>query len=224
MERVCIIVGAAPIVKDDFMRYYHRLKEEKREVLVIAADGGYEFLRENHVDTDYIVGDFDSLGRVLEGSNVIRHPVMKDETDMLLAIKEGMKEHCTLFAIFGGMGGRPDHTFANFQHLAYLQEHGARGILFGETMHATVIRNAGLTFDESFRGLISVFALSQEAEGVCLRNLKYELEHACLKRFVPLGISNEFVGKIARIQVKRGELLVMWEKNDGQLPLVSNCK
>lgn len=218
MEKVCIIAGAAAIEDEDFLQYYNNLIQNKRDVLVIAADKGYAFLCSHGIKADLVVGDFDSLGAIPEGENVITHPVMKDDTDMLLAMKEGLKRECTFFAVFGGLGGRPDHSFANIQSLAYLREHGARGVLFGETMHMTTIWNEGMCFDAGFCGMLSIFVLGEKAEGVNLKQLKYELEDACLSSHMPLGISNEFIGKSSEIQVRQGELLVMWDKNQGQLP------
>ena len=49
-----------------------------------------------------ILGDFDSLGHAPEGERVIRHPVEKDDTDMLLAVRTGMEAGCRDFIIYGG--------------------------------------------------------------------------------------------------------------------------
>ena len=75
------------------------------------------------------VGDFDSLGQVPEGENIVRHPVMKDDTDMMLAVKLGLERGYTRFHIYGGMGGRTDHTIANIQTLAYIAGRGASAFL-----------------------------------------------------------------------------------------------
>lgn len=221
MEKVCVIVGAATTEKKDFLQYYKNLKSTYKDSYVIAADKGYEFLSNNHIATDLIVGDFDSLGKIPEGSNVIKHPVMKDDTDLLLAIKEGLKRGCTFFAIFGGLGGRLDHTFGNLQLLGYLREHGARGILYGDRIHATIIKNEKIEFDANFCGILSVFAFGGLAEGVNLKNLKYELNDACLWSHIPLGVSNEFIGKSSKVEVRNGELLIMWEKDNWQWPNIS---
>ncbi|MBQ5675757.1 MAG: thiamine diphosphokinase [Lachnospiraceae bacterium] len=221
MEKVCVIVGAATTEEKDFLQYYKNLKSTYKDSYVIAADKGYEFLSNNHIATDLIVGDFDSLGKIPEGSNVIKHPVMKDDTDLLLAIKEGLKRGCTFFAIFGGLGGRLDHTFGNLQLLGYLREHGARGILYGDRIHATIIKNEKIEFDANFCGILSVFAFGGLAEGVNLKNLKYELNDACLWSHIPLGVSNEFIGKSSKVEVRNGELLIMWEKDNWQWPNIS---
>lgn len=218
MEKVCVIVGAADIERNIFLQCYKNLKVGYKNIYVIAADKGYGFLRDNQIETDLVVGDFDSLEEIPQGNNVIKHPVMKDDTDLLLAVKEGLKRGYMFFAIFGGMGGRPDHTFGNLQILGYLRDHGARGILYGNKMHTTLIKDEKVHFDTSFCGMLSVFAFGNLAKGVNLKNLKYELENANLNPHIPLGVSNEFIGEESILEVKKGELLIMWEKNNWQLP------
>ena len=58
--------------------------------LVIAADGGYAYCRASGVVPDLVIGDFDSLGEVPAGENVVRLPVEKDDTDTLAAIRLGL--------------------------------------------------------------------------------------------------------------------------------------
>lgn len=218
MEKVCLVVGAADVEENEFLQYYEKLKITYKEVYVIAADRGYELLSKYKIEPDLSVGDFDSLGQIPQGNNVIRHPIVKDDTDMLLAIKEGLKRECTFFAIFGGMGGRLDHTFGNLQILGYLKDHGVRGILYGDTMHTTLIRSEKITFGADFSGIISVFAYGRLAEGVTISGLKYELDHGSLDFHTPLGVSNEFTGTRSLVEVKKGELLIMWEKDNWQFP------
>ena len=67
---------------------------------------------------DLAVGDFDSLGHVPKIEKTICHPVDKDDTDTALALAEGMKRGYRNFIIYGGLGGRLDHTVANLQNCA----------------------------------------------------------------------------------------------------------
>ena len=83
-----------------------------RAALVIAADGGLRHLEAQGLTADLIVGDFDSLGRVPEGDNILRHPVEKDDTDMLLAVRTGLDRGYRIFVLYGGLGGRLDATNA----------------------------------------------------------------------------------------------------------------
>lgn len=220
-KKICFVVGASEIVTEDFLYFYNACtgsdactnekSMDEKEILLIAADGGYSFLNSQKIEADMVVGDFDSLGYVPKHRQIIRHPAQKDDTDMLLAIKEGLKWGCNFFYLFGGLGNRPDHSIANIALLSFLKKEGARGILFGTQIHMTTIRNETLIFEAVTGGMVSVFALGDEAESVTINGLKYELLKEKMRRDFPIGISNEFVGKEGRIRVEEGELLVMWE-------------
>jgi len=164
-----------------------------------------------------IVGDFDSLGRLPEGSNVIRHPVEKDDTDMMLAVKTGLDRGCGVFLLYGGLGGRLDHTYANLQTLEYLALRGASGFLLGDGMAVTVLHEASLSFPAGRRGTLSVFCPGGGARGVTLTGLHYPLRDAVLTSSFPLGVSNEFTGAPARVSVREGSLLLMWEESPEEL-------
>lgn len=58
-------------------------------------------------------------------------------------------------------------------------------------------------------GLVSVFAHTDQAEGVTLTGMKYPLTDASLTNGFPLGISNEFSGPASMIKVEKGILLVV---------------
>ena len=208
MERICCIIGAmepGEIVLPD-------------GALVIAADGGLAHLERRGIVPDLIVGDFDSLGRAPEGANVIRHPVEKDDTDMMLAVRTGLARGCSQFLLYGGLGGRLDHAYANLQTLVFLAEHGARGWLLGGGIAASAVRNGHLTFAAGRRGVISVFCPNGEARGVYLMGLYYPLTDAVLTSGFPLGVSNQFTGQAASVAVRDGILLAMWEQAEGTLP------
>ena len=62
-------------------------------------------------------------------------------------------------------------------------------------------------------GFISVFSLSDESVGVCESGLKYTLDDYTLNNRFPLGVSNEFIGESAKISVKSGTLLIVFESS-----------
>ncbi len=200
-QGICYIAGAG-----DCSRLFLNLKKED---FVIAVDGGYEYLKENRIDL--VVGDFDSLSYVPEHPNVIALKPEKDETDMIVALKEGLKKGYEIFYIYGGCGGRIDHTYANIQSLAYLADHHARGYLFHENQVITMLQNDSITFHSDRKGYVSVFAYGEKAEGVTIQGLKYPLENAVLCDSFSLGVSNEFTGETAEISVQKGRLLVIYE-------------
>ena len=181
--------------------------------LVIAADGGLRHTQTLGIAPDVILGDFDSLGYVPEDSRVF--PVEKDDTDAMLAVRLGLQRGCDFFLFYGAMDGpRLDHTVANFQTLAYLATHGARGALIGRDYIATVLKEEAIGFSEEAEGILSLFCLGASAE-VTIEGLHYPLSRGTLTPDFPLGVSNHFVGKPARITVHDGLVLALWDRKNG---------
>ncbi len=212
MERICCIFGAGEYEGNEFTRV-------PDGAYIIAADAGYARLCASGVKPDLVVGDFDSLDAPPTGIPVVRHPVEKDDTDMLLAVREGFSRGFSHFYLFGGMGGRLDHTLANLQTLAFIAERGGIGYLIGKGFTAAAVRNGTLCFPAGMTGTISVFALGEPARGVYLTGLYYPLTDATLTPVWPLGVSNAFTGKAAAVAVRDGTLTVLWE--GGALPSAS---
>ena len=203
MESICYIVGAAPT---------EALPAPREGDFLIAADRGYKALRAAGIAPDLIMGDFDSLGYTPEGENVLPHSPIKDDTDLLLAIRWAMERGWRRFVIYGALGGkRLDQTVASFQTLRFLADHGAKGRLVGDGWNVALLQNAALRFPETASGWLSLFVSGEEARGVTLRGLKYELTDAALTCGMPLGVSNEFLGCEARIAVADGVLFVLWQ-------------
>ncbi len=181
---------------------------------LLAADGGLAHMQALGLTPNGILGDFDSLGYIPEGSTVF--PVEKDDTDAMLAVRKGLQLGYTEFLLYGSLDGpRLDHTVANFQTLQYLADHGATGYLIGKDYIATVVKDGGICFDAAARGIVSVFCMGADATGVTLRGLKYPLENGTLTAGFPLGVSNHFTGKPSEISVKQGSLLVLWDSRNG---------
>ena len=201
MNMRCFIAGAGE---------YSGCVTPRRGDYIIAADGGYTELILHGITPDIVVGDFDSLGSPPEHPNVMQCPAEKDDTDIMIAIKKGFAEGCNTFIIDGGLGGRLDHTFANFQLLAYISKNGARGYLLGRDITITAVTNGSISFLPGAAGIVSVFSMGGKAAGLTLKGLKYPLVNATLTDDYPLGVSNEFTGEPASISVRYGTLIIMW--------------
>ncbi len=206
----CVIIGAGdtpekttlPCGENDF---------------IICADAGYSKAKELcGREPDLIVGDFDSLGFVPDSDKVIVSPSEKDETDMMLAVMEGFDRGYTSFNIFGALGGeRADHSVGNLQLLHYIVERGGRGFIISGDRIFTAIKNSALPFGSDLSGYISVFSMTDKSEGVTIKGLKYEVENTTLYSHKPIGVSNEFTGKEAFVEVGNGVLLISWTKACG---------
>lgn len=204
---ICFIVGAGAAPPD--------LQIPLRpDDLLIAADGGLPAVERMGLCPHLVIGDFDSLGHVPSNSNTVVLPTEKDVTDMHAAIQLGLERGYTRFALYGGTGGRMDHTLANLQLLDGLARQNCRGFLVGDGTVATAVHNGSLDFPTTMSGYLSVFCSGATAEGVTLRGLKYELSNARLTPDFPLGVSNEFTGSPAHVEVAHGTLLVLWQSRD----------
>lgn len=225
----CYIVGAG-----DFFGSIDPCEEK----LIIAADGGIVHLEGLGIVPDVIVGDFDSvdsldrLSRYLSEEEltrvknnecvslvstfsgkeieIIRRPVMKDDTDMRLAYKTGDSRGCTDFVILGGAGGREDHTFANYCLLLEGKNDKNNIVFVGNNTKTFIVKNEKKCIFGSEGATVSVFAFGSLAEGVSIKGLKYEAENITLEPHSALGVSNSFLasGK-GEISVENGALLVI---------------
>lgn len=199
----CYIFGAMPIEE-----FSYSINEGD---IVIAADAGITNTEKFNIEPDYIIGDFDSLGYTPTNKNTVIHPIEKDDTDTMLAVKLGFENGYNNFRIFGGIGGRLDHTFANIQTASYIAENNGKAVFYGNNESFTVIKNEKICFTKESEGNISVFAL-EECKNVNINGLYYQLENGCLSPDFPLGVSNKFNNKEATISVEEGKLLIIWSK------------
>ena len=200
---ICYIVGAGE---------FHGSLTPRKGDLVIAADGGYNALSARGIRCDVLLGDMDSIIGVSDPEcEVISFPVRKDETDAHLGYLEGVRRGYTDFYIYGGTGGRSDHTFANYSLLLYAKNRGHRMVLVGDRCEIFLIKNEDITLSGAPGAHLSVFAFCGTCEGVSITGAEYEAHDVTLTPEFPLGVSNAFGEREARISVKSGALLIMRE-------------
>lgn len=200
--KTCYIFGAASGLPKNF--------KPSADDLIIAADAGYLTLQKMGAKPHITVGDFDSMDNLPTDTEIIKHPIRKDDTDTLLAVKIGLEKEYKRFFLYGCTGGRLDHTLANLQTLSFIASKGATGYLYGEDFTATVLSGSSLEFPEEKKGNISVFSATDECE-ISIDGLSYTLNHEKITYNFPLGVSNKFIGKNAKITVHNGTAIIIWQ-------------
>lgn len=206
MKRRCVIFAAGPIERPERIG---RLWQLRPDDLTIAADGGLRNASLLGVKPQIVMGDMDSLNQseIPEGARF--YPVRKDDTDTMLALKTGIEQGCREFILFGALGGRLDHTYANIQALCFLLDRGCQGTLLDGMHLLTMVRNGQIVLDCPFKHL-SVFSYSDHCFGVCESGVDYPLSDAQLDSGFPLGVSNrQLPGEKAVISVREGTLLLI---------------
>lgn len=211
----------------------------KKEDLIIAVDGGFRYCQEEGITPSLILGDLDSLTASFpensapasynifsenpkeraeflsessfQGIPLKQLPVVKNDTDLLAAIKLCLEEGIREIHIFGALEGRRfDHSLAALQSLAYLTEQKAKGYLYGKEELITALQDGSLHFPKGMQGTCSVFSYSEEARGVEEKGLLYQIDKGCLKNSFPIGVSNAFTGDEAEISVEKGMLFISY--------------
>ena len=211
MRGKCIVMGAGDLTVGELA--------VGEEDFVIAVDGGLSYCEILNIEPDFIIGDFDSVSEgekkaICKLQNEIPDRIRqlkpeKDDTDMLSALKYGLEAGYRDFRIYGGTGGRFDHTLANIQCLLYLKNHDAVGYLVDGTGLIVVLQNEVVHFNRNLEGFLSLFSLGKQAKGVSIEGMKYPLKDYTMTNDFPIGISNEFIGEEAVISVEDGELVCM---------------
>lgn len=200
MEKRCICIGAGEFKEKTILVHPNDF--------VIAVDGGYQHCLDIGIKVDLVVSDFDSYQKEIDKVEVKRSSPVKDDTDMLLALHEGMSRGYSEFVLYGAMGGRIEHTLANIQCLKYLCENNAHGVMISENSMIDV-RNFGCAeYDEHCKGYISVFSLTDQSI-ISIDNLKYPLDHKTITTSYPLGIDNEFIQKKSKITIHKGCICII---------------
>lgn len=208
----CIVIGAGDLT-------VNRLDYQSGTDYLIAVDGGIMYCQILKEEPDLVIGDFDSVSGEWRAAidaiaasapeKVMELCPRKDDTDMYAALKKGLEAGYRDFRIYGGTGGRLEHTLANIQCLLFLKHHGATGYIMDGSGMMLVLENESVAFRREMEGYLSVFSLGKEARGVTLKGLKYPLDKYTMTNDYPIGISNEFIGEEATVAVEDGQLVLI---------------
>jgi len=180
---------------------YH---QDEGEVLIGVEQGAY-MLAKNRIAMDRAVGDFDSINEAEKkhiakyAEAVALHEVEKDETDTELAVDMALSYMPEKILIYGGIGTRFDHAYAN---MMLLKKGPIEQIDLNHRMY--VLKPGTYDIKNTF-SYISFFAL-EEVKNLKLEGFYYPLETDRLERFDPLCISNQGSGQVS---FEEGLLLVV---------------
>ena len=183
--------------------------------LTISADKGIENADKAGVKPDVLVGDFDSSS-AKGAKEVIRYPAEKDVTDTEIAVDYAISKGAEEIMIFGGTGGRADHSMANIMLLARTAKKGIDikmldgTNLFFVTLKSLEVKKQGFKY-------MSLFPLFGDVENLTLSGVKYPLDSYLLKCDSSLCVSNEIEMDKAVITFSAGALLIVLSEPDTNL-------
>lgn len=203
----CIIFASMP-VSEAMLKYCDGAE------IIIAADSGWIQARKLGIEPTLCVGDYDSSD-IPHFANVKLLPCEKDDTDTMYAARCAVKQGAEEVVLLGALGGRIDHTLANFSVLLYLSKHGIKAMAADETTQIMVLGEGSHSLNAQ-KVYVSLFPVGKKASGITLKGFKYPLEDETIKASFPIGISNEFAEETAEITVGDGALYCILTKYDNR--------
>jgi thiamine pyrophosphokinase len=172
---------------------------------IIAVDGGLRYCKAMGIQPTLIIGDFDSAPKDLLDEYAVPKialKIEKDETDLEVAIKHEMNLGALHLTIFGGWGGRIDHSLTNALLLArfpgQVQIETEQEILFAIEGDTKIPCKIGQT--------LSLLPICGSVTGITTKGLKWELNNGTLGlNFI--GISNVCLQSEIFISIEDGILV-----------------
>lgn len=191
------------------------------EKFIVAVDGSYNYLKENDIRCDLVVGDLDSLSLSLQnyisqkGIELIRYETEKDFTDTDLAMKEVIKRGYQNISVFGAIGTRVDHTLANILLLEKYVGHGVTIRIIDNNNEIELLENCKKTIEKSDGCKYISFISLTDFSTLTLTGFKYNLKNKKIKRGQTLCVSNEPRDKKALITITQGKILMVKSRDTG---------
>ncbi len=203
MSGRCVIISAAPI--ED---YKHISDNVRVSDYVICADAGFITAQKANVKVDLVVGDFDSSVVPENAEKVIKLPIEKDDTDTFYAIKYAIKKGYKDFLLLGSIGGRLDHTFANYSILKYLYDNKLKAKIKDENTEIFYTRE-NFVIENKKGKTLSLFPFACDKCKVSYNGFKYQIKNHIIESNFPIGISNIIIDDYAIIDVQSGGALII---------------
>jgi thiamine pyrophosphokinase len=184
--------------------------------LIIAADGGAEWLDAQGIAPHLVVGDLDSADRALIDRlaatrvSIERHPVDKDASDLELGVAAARKVGADDIVVLGALGGALDHLLANVLLLGSTAVAGGSiRLVHGSTSARVLTGPAEARLDGPLGARVSLLAVGPAAEGVTTRGLRWGLAADRLELGSSRGLANVVEAVPAGVSLVSGRLLVV---------------
>ena len=191
---------------------------ENKEDVIISVDAAITKLEKINVIPHIMVGDFDTLSdeeRLKKYAKldvkIVKHDPVKDFSDSELAVDRAVKDGIKTISVFGALGKRFDHAFANILILQKYKKLGV-DITIYDKYNKIYIKSNHFTLErEKLWGkYISFFSLEGKNFMEKLEGVKYPIKNRIIDNIATpsLYISNEI--KDEKIEATfSGDLLVI---------------
>ncbi|MFW6106870.1 MAG: thiamine diphosphokinase [bacterium] len=179
--------------------------------MLIAADGGAEYVQALGLKPHAVIGDMDSLREYPwpgdEDLQRVRLPSKKDKCDGELAVEWAFEQGCDKALLLAAWGGRVDHALGN---CALLMRYPVRSALWDDgILVMAMIEGQETTLPVPVGTAVSVISF-QPGTIIRTQGFKYELRSQPL-RWATHGMSNVAETASPVVSVAKGAIVVCME-------------
>lgn len=197
MQRVIIVLGNVDVLPEI-------------DCDIIGVDYGAQFLAEHKIPMVCAIGDFDSVSNMNliqeYAKEIVQLTPMKDETDCEVAIQWALSRYSSM-DIYGGLGGRMDHEYAN---IALLVHRKYPITYYNDCNKMYRLENGSYPITKDKYRYISFFPLKESV--ISLSGVKYPLTKQKIDIQDIYLVSNEIISESMFLEIE-GEVLVI-QSND----------
>lgn len=176
---------------------------------IIGVEKGLIILKENNIRYNHGIGDFDSVNNneleiINNMENVISLNPIKDDTDLLAALKSvDLKEFNEIYVLGGILGSRADHFYSN---ILLLKKYNF--IMIDDNNLLFKIEKS-IEIDNKYNYKYISFFGNEEVLDLTLKGFKYNINNYKLDCLNTIGISNEIVDEKCYVSFSSGSLICM---------------
>jgi len=194
----------------NFTQVINSIQEED---IVIGIDGGANFLYQNKISADLVIGDMDSikpevLSFFKKNTKIEIFPSEKDETDSEIALKWCRKLGIKEIIFLNSLAERFDHSLGLLSLLCSAKKYGLSAAIQND-FQKVFLADRSCFFNIEKGTILSMIPITEKVESLTTSGLKYQLENENLYRDSTRGISNECVQNKIKITYEKGELLIV---------------
>lgn len=181
----------------------------------IAADGGADFLLNQDIIPQVLIGDFDSisdnsLGELNNKTKILQFPKEKDKTDSELALDYCIDEHYDSVTMVNAVNGRLEHSLANIFLIENFVKKGLSLYFINKDSEIFVIQGSGeIELSSRKDSEISLIPLTEQVKVESITGFKYPLQNETLFRAHARGISNVAESEKLSVKTLTGILLIV---------------
>lgn len=184
-----------------------RIIEKISKDYTLCADGALNWCRENGIKVNFYVGDRDSVTGKIDDVDRIVFDKEKNETDGELALLHLITNQYDDITIYGAIGGREDHMFANFGLLLKAFNLGIKCKIVTENFDIT-LHSKIAEFEIKIGDTFSFAPFCDSVHIIRITGAQYDAKDLRLDLFSARGISNVAVEEKVKIQAKSGKFLL----------------